>query len=171
MDFDNPLDFRDESNVICKIHLISISDDGKIWNWLLTSEGAIDSPKDTSDAANVTETSKLPGLDPKSDTRVLSSSDSMKIGKGHPSAFNPDKLTLKINLVSQLHLLSSMVTMLAVPSPSLTATLASGGNHPAVAVPLVALGTQNGSIDIIDVSANAVAASFSVHDGVFSLLL
>ncbi|KAI3801828.1 hypothetical protein L1987_29945 [Smallanthus sonchifolius] len=165
-EFDNPLDFRDESNVICKTHLISISDDGKIWNWLLTSEGAIDNPKDTSDAANVTETSKLPCLDPKSDTRVLSSSDSMKIGKGHPSAFNPDKLTLKINLVGQLHLLSSMVTMLAVPSPSLTATLASGGNHPAVAVPLVALGTQNGSIDIIDVSANAVAASFSVHDGV-----
>lgn len=35
-----------------------------------------------------------------------------------------------------------------------------------MAVPLVALGTQNGSIDIVDVSANAVAASFSVHDGI-----
>ncbi|KAF5805222.1 putative transcription factor WD40-like family [Helianthus annuus] len=166
MDFDNPLDFRDESNVICKTHLISISDDGKIWNWLLTSEGALDDPKDTSD---VTEASKapVPVPDPKSGTRVLSYSDSMK-GKGHlsASAISPDKLTLKINLVGQLHLLSSAVTMLAVPSPSLTATLASGGNHPAVAVPLVALGTQNGSIDIIDVSANAVAASFSVHDGV-----
>ncbi|KAK9055097.1 hypothetical protein SSX86_026177 [Deinandra increscens subsp. villosa] len=172
MDFDNPLDFRDESNVICKTYLISISDDGKIWNWLLTSEGATDDVKDTPDAANVTESSK----DPKSDTRVLSSSDSMKdVTKGHPSASNlsQDKLTLnvlkilmQISLVGQLHLLSSMVTVLAVPSPSLTATLASGGNHPAVAVPLVALGTQNGSIDIIDVSANAVAASFSVHDGV-----
>ncbi|XP_028077230.1 uncharacterized protein LOC114278968 [Camellia sinensis] len=54
--------------------------------------------------------------------------------------------------------------MLAVPSPSLTATLARGGNYPAVAVPLVALGTQNGTIDVIDVSANAVAASFSVHN-------
>lgn len=39
-----------------------------------------------------------------------------------------------------------------------------GGNTPAAAVPLVALGTQNGTIDIIDVSANAVAASFSVHN-------
>ncbi|KAM0041104.1 putative transcription factor WD40-like family [Helianthus debilis subsp. tardiflorus] len=167
MDFDNPLDFRDESTVICKTHLISISDDGKIWNWLLTSEGALDDPKDTSDAATVTEASKapVPVPDPKSGTRVLSYSDSMK-GKGHLSAVSPEKLTLKINLVGQLHLLSSAVTMLAVPSPSLTATLASGGNHPAVAVPLVALGTQNGSIDIIDVSANAVAASFSVHDGV-----
>ncbi|KAL8206256.1 hypothetical protein R6Q57_009807 [Mikania cordata] len=176
MDFNNPLDFRDESNIISKTYLISISDDGKIWNWLLTSEGESDDTKDTSDAANGTEASKVPVLDPKADARVLSSSDSMKdvakqtddvkIGKGHPLVSTVDKLTLKISLVGQLHLLSSMVTMLAVPSPSLTATLASGGNHPAVAVPLVALGTQNGSIDVIDVSANAVAASFSVHDGV-----
>lgn len=41
-----------------------------------------------------------------------------------------------------------------------------GGNYPAVAVPLIALGTQNGTIDVIDVSANAVAASFSAHSGV-----
>lgn len=41
-----------------------------------------------------------------------------------------------------------------------------GGNSPAVAVPLVALGTQSGTIDVIDVSANAVAASFSVHNGI-----
>lgn len=41
-----------------------------------------------------------------------------------------------------------------------------GGNQPAVAVPLVALGTQNGTIDVIDVSANAVASSLSVHNGV-----
>ncbi|KAL4574582.1 hypothetical protein LXL04_021416 [Taraxacum kok-saghyz] len=132
MDFDNPFDFRDESHAICRTHFLSISDDGKIWNWLLTSEDPTNNPKDTS-----TEVSK------------------------HPSAS-----TLKISLVGQLHLLSSTLTMLAVPSPSLTATLASGGNHPAVAVPLVALGTHNGSIDIIDVSANAVAASFSVHSNI-----
>lgn len=41
-----------------------------------------------------------------------------------------------------------------------------GGNFPAVAVPLVALGTQNGSIEVIDISANSVAASFSVHNSV-----
>lgn len=40
-----------------------------------------------------------------------------------------------------------------------------GGNYPAVAVPLVALGTQSGAVDVVDVSANAVAASFSVHPG------
>lgn len=40
-----------------------------------------------------------------------------------------------------------------------------GGNYPVVAVPLVALGTQSGTIDVVDVSANAVAASFSVHNG------
>lgn len=40
-----------------------------------------------------------------------------------------------------------------------------GGNYPAVAVPLVALGTQSGTIDVVDVSANAVAANFFVHNG------
>ncbi|CAJ1944584.1 unnamed protein product [Sphenostylis stenocarpa] len=55
--------------------------------------------------------------------------------------------------------------MLAVPTPSLTATLARGGNYPAAAVPLVALGTQSGTIDVVDVSANAVSSSLSVHNG------
>lgn len=45
-DFDNPFDFCDESIVVSKIHLISISDDGKIWNWLLTTEGHADTKKD-----------------------------------------------------------------------------------------------------------------------------
>lgn len=35
-----------------------------------------------------------------------------------------------------------------------------------MAVPLVALGTQSGTIDVIDISANAVTTSFSVHNGV-----
>lgn len=38
-----------------------------------------------------------------------------------------------------------------------------GGNFPAVVVPLVALGTEAGTVDVVDVSANAVAASFSAH--------
>ncbi|KAG2648388.1 hypothetical protein PVAP13_1NG032305 [Panicum virgatum] len=70
---------------------------------------------------------------------------------------------LQINLMGQLHLLSSTVTTLAVPSPSLLATVARGGNNPAPAVPLVALGTQNGTIEVVDVVANAVSVSFSVH--------
>lgn len=41
-----------------------------------------------------------------------------------------------------------------------------GGNYPAAAVPLVALGTQNGTVDVVDVSANAVTSSLSVHNGV-----
>ncbi|KAK8471233.1 hypothetical protein PHAVU_003G167101 [Phaseolus vulgaris] len=72
---------------------------------------------------------------------------------------------MKMSLVGQLQLLSSTVTMLAVPTPSLTATLARGGNYPAATVPLVALGTQSGTIDVVDVSANAVASSLSVHNG------
>ena len=48
MDFDNPFDFRDDTHAICRTHFLSISDDGKIWNWLLTSEDPTNNPKDTS---------------------------------------------------------------------------------------------------------------------------
>ncbi|KAJ4839223.1 hypothetical protein Tsubulata_007753 [Turnera subulata] len=154
-DIDNPFDFGDDTLLISKTHVVSISDDGKIWNWLLTAEG--DAGKDSShlpliEANPSGEASSSDGLDYLNDNKSRSS-----------STYGQD-VSFKISLVGQLQLLSSTLTMLAVPSPSLTATLARGGNYPAVAVPLVALGTQNGTVDIVDVSANAVAASFAVHN-------
>nr|XP_043627885.1 WD repeat-containing protein 11-like isoform X2 [Erigeron canadensis] len=177
MDFDNPFDFCDEFQVISKTHVLSITDDGKIWNWLLTAEGPTENQKDAADVGVVADSSNVPALDTTADgvdssldpvKDVVKQTDKENIKKGRSSAskWNQDDLVLKFSLVGQLHLLSSAVTMLAVPSPSLTATLARGGNHPAAAVPLVALGTQSGSVEIVDVSANAVAASFSIHDSV-----
>lgn len=46
-EFDNPFDFSDDSLLVSKTRLISISDDGKVWNWLLTSEGDLCAQKDT----------------------------------------------------------------------------------------------------------------------------
>ncbi|KAJ4872030.1 Transducin family protein / WD-40 repeat family protein [Raphanus sativus] len=112
-----------------KTHFISISDDGKIWSWILSVKRDTDSNLQSNDK------------------RLNSSTDT----------------SFEISLVGQLQLLSSTVTILAVPTPSMTATLARGGNSPAVVVPLVALGTEAGTIDVVDVSANAVAASFSAH--------
>ncbi|XP_059635123.1 uncharacterized protein LOC132277309 isoform X2 [Cornus florida] len=173
VDFDSPFDFCDESVLISKIHLLSISDDGKIWNWLLTAEGPGDA-QDTTNMGIVAEVSEVPVSDTNDSIIDLSTSepapeaykkDIANSNRSHPSksTVSQEEISFKISLVGQLHLLSSTVSMLAVPSPSLTATLARGGNNPAVAVPLVALGTQSGTIDVIDVSANAVAASFSVH--------
>ncbi|CAI9758945.1 unnamed protein product [Fraxinus pennsylvanica] len=178
LDFDNPFDFREESRIISKTHLISISDDGKIWKWLLTAEGSGDAQKDIAQKDKVTEVGKVPVPESESSTEVMSTndpildaitqSDETYSNYNHHSspASIQEEVSFKTSLVGQLHLLSSTVTMLAVPSPSLTATLARGGNSPAVAVPLVALGTQSGMIDVIDISANAVASSFSVHSSV-----
>ncbi|GLT26225.1 hypothetical protein SLA2020_013070 [Shorea laevis] len=176
MDFDNPFDFYDDALPLYKTCLISISDDGKVWSWILTAKGAGDIQKNikNSDVVNDSAAKPLQGTN----TNPLSSSnkgvvvegsrqlENVTEGRGPPfnSTFNLADLTFKICLVGHLQLLSSTLTMLAVPSPSLTATLACGGNYPAVAVPLVALGTQSGTIDVVDVSANAVAASFSVHN-------
>ncbi|KAJ9688671.1 hypothetical protein PVL29_014362 [Vitis rotundifolia] len=171
MDFDNPFDFCDESFYVSKTHLISISDDGKIWNWLLTSEGTEDTHKEATNVgtgANVGEgpVSETNANNIDGTTDLVKQPDCVTSirSRSSNSTLNQADLSPKISLVGQLQLLSSTATMLAVPSPSLTATLARGGNSPAVAVPLVALGTQSGTIDVIDVSANAVAASFSVHN-------
>ncbi|KAL6006261.1 hypothetical protein ACLOJK_040307 [Asimina triloba] len=170
--------FVNEAPIVSETYLISISDDGKIWNWLLAAEGARNLPKTPSDLNMLTDVSEENGPEvysPSEDTLVDESArnfveESEPLGHNNSHSSRPpfakSEFSLKISLVGQLHLLSSTVTMLAVPSPSLTATLARGGNNPAAAVPLVALGTQSGTIDIIDVSANAVAASFSVHSSV-----
>ncbi|WCJ30032.1 Transducin family protein / WD-40 repeat family protein [Euphorbia peplus] len=168
LDFDNPFDFCDDIMLLYKTHVISISDDGKIWNWLLTVEGSGDTQKGVTDVVEVSNVPEMPRI--ASSDRIASEAgkqeDNASNNKSRPSSVSRQSgISYKISLVGQLQLLSSTVTMLAVPSPSMTATLARGGNYPAVAVPLVALGTQSGAVDIIDVSANAVAASFSVHNG------
>ncbi|KAG6589836.1 WD repeat-containing protein 11, partial [Cucurbita argyrosperma subsp. sororia] len=154
---DTPFDFCDESRHVSSTNLISISDDGKVWNWLVTAECAEDTQKDDAGVSM----SKVPASDSNTDQTGSSTS-----GGRPPSDLSKLDLSFKVSLVGQLQLLSSAVTMLAVPSPSLVATIARGGNDPAVAVPLVALGTQSGTIDVIDVSANSVASSFSVHNSV-----
>ncbi|CAH9136138.1 unnamed protein product [Cuscuta epithymum] len=175
LDFDNPFDFCDESLVISRTPLICISDDGKVWKWLLAAEGSGDTQKGTSKPSVAVEVSNSIVLEGNPQTCVLPSDSDMskKLNGGISNssclsnASKHDKEeTFKISLVGQLHLLSSPVSMLAVPSPSLTGTLARGGNSPSVAVPLVALGTQNGSVEIIDVYAKAVASTFSVHNSV-----
>lgn len=172
VDFDNPFDFCDESLVLSKTHLISISDDGKVWKWLLTAEGSVDIQKDMTNPDIVAEAcksvpSEIPmGHNSEISTVPLSTDANRSSTCLSKSTKSLDEVSFKISLVGQLHLLSSAVTMLAVPSPSLTATLGRGGNSPAVAVPLVAVGTQSGTIDVIDVSANAVSVSFAVHSSV-----
>ncbi|XP_010533145.1 PREDICTED: WD repeat-containing protein 11 [Tarenaya hassleriana] len=137
LEFDTPFDFNHDALLVSKTSLISLSDDGKIWSWILTVKRAGDANHETSERQ--LESSMNDNQNPQSDT------------------------SFEICLVGQLQLLSSTVTILAVPSPSMTATLARGGNTPAVVVPLIALGTEGGTIDVVDVSANAVAASFSAH--------
>ncbi|XP_041999067.1 WD repeat-containing protein 11-like isoform X2 [Salvia splendens] len=152
-ELDNPLAFIDESHIISKTHLLSVSDDGKVWKWLLTAERSKDVNRDSECVKKVDETSEVPISEVSSSGQrtgdIVAHPDSIKGRENSKTACAvvSDEVSFKTNLVGQLHLLSSAISMLAVPSPSLTATLARGGNSPAVAVPLVALGTQSGTID------------------------
>ncbi|CAN8287938.1 unnamed protein product [Cochlearia groenlandica] len=170
VDFDNPFDFYDESPLASKTTFISLSDDGKIWKWVLSAEGVEDALKNESDVYMGTEAAPPGSIQKKvssnlDDGLVVTSTNKSR-SHTPSSSMGKSDVSFKISLAGQLQLLSSTVSTLAVPSPSLTATLARGGNIPAPAVPLVALGTQNGTIDVVDVSTNAVAASTSVHTGV-----
>ncbi|GMI95155.1 hypothetical protein like AT3G33530 [Hibiscus trionum] len=173
VDFDNPFEFCDDTLLLAKTRLISISDDGKLWSWILTAEGNGVKEKDVRNSGNIADVSD----DSTNTTTVMSSKDGLATkGSRQSDNINGSRIQLpnstfgfadvifKISLVGQFQVLSSTVTVLAVPSPSLTATLSRGGDNPAATVPLVALGSQTGTIDVIDVSANAVAASFSVHN-------
>ncbi|KAE8698361.1 Actin related protein isoform 1 [Hibiscus syriacus] len=71
---------------------------------------------------------------------------------------HPD-VTFKISLIRQLQLLSSTVDRSGSAIPFLNRYLGSSCSTSC-------LGTQNGTIDVIDVSANTVAAGFSVHSKV-----
>ncbi|KAF3329331.1 WD repeat-containing protein 11 isoform X1 [Carex littledalei] len=172
------VDTSSGSKIARNKYIMVISDDGKIWQWSLDFDEDTDtgsSQKVANQNQSPSQIAKESALDAKVRSADNGTSTSISVIGSAPSPRgNPTRGTKslskgsgfssKMNLIGQLHLLSSTVTTLAVPSPSLLATLARGGNNPAPAVPLVAVGTQSGAIDIIDIIANAVTVSFSVHN-------
>ncbi|XP_024526780.1 WD repeat-containing protein 11 [Selaginella moellendorffii] len=74
------------------------------------------------------------------------------------------EFAFQLELTGQLHLLPSSVITLAVAVPSLLATMSGGGNAAAPSVPLAALATQSGTLELHDPSAHAITSSFSVHN-------
>lgn len=112
-DFDNPFDFCDESMIISKIHLISISDDGKIWNWLLTAEGNADNQKDDKylGVVNDDRTISLHGAN---SNNIVSSAGGRDINVGWPQEHlndnrsrlpslnsNQEEISMKVSLYLQ----------------------------------------------------------------------
>ena len=85
---DTPFDFCDESRHVSSTNLISISDDGKVWNWLVTSECAEDTQKDDAGVS----TSKVPASDSNTDHTGSSTS-----GGRPPSDLSKLDLSFKVS--------------------------------------------------------------------------
>ncbi|XP_070044118.1 uncharacterized protein [Nicotiana tomentosiformis] len=86
VDFDNLFDFCDESLVLSKTRLISISDDGKVWKWLLTAEGSVDVQKDMTNPDNVVEACKtIPSEIPIGHISEISTSSRTSLSKSPTS--------------------------------------------------------------------------------------
>jgi hypothetical protein len=75
-------------------------------------------------------------------------------------------LLQQLELKGQLQLLSAAITTLAVAIPSLHALSpeTGGNNSAAISIPLVALATQAGTVELVDTAANAITASYTVHN-------
>lgn len=71
-DLDNPFVFFDESHIISKTHIISVSDDGKVWKWLLTAERSRDAHKDSENVKKVDEVREVPVSEVESQSEVSS---------------------------------------------------------------------------------------------------
>lgn len=59
-ELDNHLAFIDESHIISKTHLLSVSDDGKVWKWLLTAERSRDAHRDSEYVKKFDEICEVP---------------------------------------------------------------------------------------------------------------
>lgn len=57
VDIDNHFDINEKPLVICNTHMLSISDDGKIWDWLLTAE--TETSKDKTNSNIISEANSL----------------------------------------------------------------------------------------------------------------
>ncbi|CAM6125774.1 unnamed protein product [Calypogeia fissa] len=114
---------NDDEEVLVEATFVCVTDDGKLWQWIIGSQINLD---------------------------------------GH---HHPHEPIFKLELVMQLQLLPSAITTLAVPVPSQLAILSGGGGGGAVAIPLVALATQGGTVELVDAAANAITSSFAVHTG------
>ncbi|KAJ7557212.1 hypothetical protein O6H91_05G117000 [Diphasiastrum complanatum] len=156
-----------------KTTFVSISDDGRLWHWALKMEsskatihmtGNVDRPKPISgDVVSAKRALEVldGGLLEKQTTELekLDSSSMVVVSSQFPSDF-----IFQLELTGQLQMLSSIVTTLAVPNPSLQAITPGGGNGGAAPVPLIALATQGGIIELMDPAANAVTSNFSLHN-------
>ncbi|KAE8669041.1 WD repeat-containing protein 11-like isoform X2 [Hibiscus syriacus] len=72
VDFDNPFEFCDDTLLVAKAHLISISDDGKLWSWILTAEGNGVIEKDVRNSGSIADVS-----DDSTNTTVMFSKDGL----------------------------------------------------------------------------------------------
>ncbi|KAI5069331.1 hypothetical protein GOP47_0015632 [Adiantum capillus-veneris] len=149
---------KNEIDSFCETRILSLSDDGRLWHWSVLS-GCVNE-------------SSLQSMHMKA---TIESCPSLRSGEnrdgemGSQEMFpakidsNSSALTFKLMLTGQLSLLPSSITTLAVPVPSMLAISPGGGNGPAASVPLVALATQGGTIELVDAMSNSITSSFLIH--------
>lgn len=100
VDFDNPFDFYDESLLVSKTTFISLSDDGKIWKWVLSAEGVEDALKNVSDLDIGTEAARPEAIEKKDssdlDEGLVVAATSRSRGHTSTSSLGKSDLSFKV---------------------------------------------------------------------------
>lgn len=97
VDFDNPFDFYDESLLVSETTFISLSDDGKIWKWVLSAEGVEDALKNVSDLDIGTDAAR-PEAIVKKDSSDLDEGLATSRSRGHTSTSSLGKSDLSFKV-------------------------------------------------------------------------
>ncbi|KAH7442491.1 hypothetical protein KP509_03G091500 [Ceratopteris richardii] len=153
-------DSKNEKHSSSETRFLSLSDDGRLWHWSVLSIHLNNCSVQSKEMTTTAGTSHIlkSGECRESCEVGISENTKVKLGSNSPL------LDFKLVLTGQLSLLPSAITTLAVPVPSMLATAPGGGNGPAVSVPLVALATQGGTIELVDAISNSITSSFQVHN-------
>ncbi|CAI5523321.1 unnamed protein product [Closterium sp. Naga37s-1] len=128
---------------VSSCQVVCVSDDNKLWHWLAS-------------------TAPVPG----GKGAVGGAGDGEK-GDGGDGGARGGRGSGGLELLGMFHGFSSAPTTLSVPAPSLFSCVpglsTATGSLAAAAVPLVAVATQEGGVELVDTAVHAIAASFLLH--------
>ncbi|GJP41231.1 hypothetical protein CLOM_g900 [Closterium sp. NIES-68] len=152
---------------VSSCQVVCVSDDCKLWHWLASTSPTAGGQGAQGDAEKG-EGGEGGARGGRGSGEGGGGAGEGSAGEGASGAGDGVEVSMKLELLGMFHGFSSAPTTLSVPAPSLFSCVpglsTATGSLPAAAVPLVAVATQEGSIELVDTAVHAIAASFHLHD-------
>ncbi|CAI7843608.1 unnamed protein product [Closterium sp. NIES-54] len=154
---------------VSSCQVVCVSDDNKLWHWLASTAPV---PGGKGAVGGAGDGEKGDGGDGgarggRGSGGGGGGSGEGGGGEGASAMGDGVEVAMKLELLGMFHGFSSAPTTLSVPAPSLFSCVpglsTATGSLAAAAVPLVAVATQEGGVELVDTAVHAIAASFLLH--------